>query len=185
MDGRTTDHLEKLSPGPGWNLNLNGPLTLVAWLNISGISAEPMLMGSSRATYGLDIYSGGVATFAGGPPGTANGSGYTIPSQNVYHQIAGTWDGTTNANGLKIYIDGVLGSSGQANTNGIGNISKFMVAFDPPYYLSAVYDEMRVYNTELSGAELLALTPEIVPEPSTMMLLGAGGVLLLRRRQTS
>lgn len=68
-------------------------------------------------------------------------------NDGVWHQIVGTWDGTTAANAGKIYVDGALEGVGTAsgaevntpsNNLKIGNLATF--------YLTAAIDEFQVYN---------------------------------------
>ena len=41
------------------------------------------------------------------------------PNDGQWHHLLGTYDGTTNANGIKLYVDGVLSVQGTAGSTGI------------------------------------------------------------------
>ena len=41
------------------------------------------------------------------------------PNDGQWHHLLGTYDGTTNANGIKLYVDGVLNVQGTAGSTGI------------------------------------------------------------------
>jgi len=49
-------------------------------------------------------------------------SGIT-PNDGQWHHLLGTYDGTTNANGIKLYVDGVLSVQGTAGSTGINAFS--------------------------------------------------------------
>ncbi len=77
------------------------------------------------------------------------------PSDNNWHHLAGTWDGTT----IKIYVDAVLGGndvySGAMSTGGdlqIGNITGTAARGWP-----GRIDDVRVYNRALSQNEISAI----------------------------
>lgn len=44
-----------------------------------------------------------------------------VPNDNQWHHLLGTFDGTTNTNGIKLYIDGVLNVQGTAGSTGINS----------------------------------------------------------------
>jgi hypothetical protein len=46
-----------------------------------------------------------------------------IPNDGQWHNLVGTFDGTTNANGLKLYIDGDLNVQGTAGSTGINSFT--------------------------------------------------------------
>lgn len=45
------------------------------------------------------------------------------PNDGQWHHLLGTYDGTTNANGIKLYIDGVLNVQGTATSTGINSFT--------------------------------------------------------------
>ncbi len=54
----------------------------------------------------------------------SNGLAYGM-SYNIKHHVIGTWDGTTNENGMKLYVDGVLvreRTSSYDSTNATGPV---------------------------------------------------------------
>ncbi|HEY7090421.1 MAG TPA: PEP-CTERM sorting domain-containing protein [Tepidisphaeraceae bacterium] len=59
-------------------------------------------------------------------------------------------------------------------------------AFTADNWLSGSIDEFRIYNNPLSAAQILAdfqAGPNVVPEPASLLLIAAGGLLALRRRK--
>jgi hypothetical protein len=75
-----------------------------------------------------------------------------LPDDDQWHEVLLTWDGTTNVNGVKIWIDGELRGQGtsliaqtvQATSNtALFNYSPFNSAYGAPVEL----DEIEIYNT--------------------------------------
>jgi len=44
-----------------------------------------------------------------------------VPNDGFWHHVMGTYDGTSGANGMKLYIDGVLNAQGTATSTGINS----------------------------------------------------------------
>ncbi len=100
---------------------------------------------------------------------------------NTWHHVAVT----TGGGNINLYIDGAdMGSTGW---NPTGGIQKFRLGGDLNQAnrdLSTEYDELKIYDTTLSGTEVLSLyNSGIIPEPATMSLLALGGIAMLRRRK--
>ena len=77
-----------------------------------------------------------------------------IPSANVWHHLAYTYDGTTHI----LYIDGVeqatstsVGQTGTVTSVQIGAASNYSE------YFNGRIDEVRIYNTALTAAQISAL----------------------------
>jgi hypothetical protein len=85
--------------------------------------------------------------------GTANSihDGTTINDTN-WHHVAATYDGTSNTNGLKIYIDGINTTSATATSTGIrtitnnGTLIGAWRASSPVYKLQGNLDELAVWS---------------------------------------
>ncbi len=74
-----------------------------------------------------------------------------------WHHIVATWDGTSNPNGMKIYIDGVL--TFQNTATGLTSIQSLSSVFDIGGYTTqweynGSIDEPKVYNRALSLSEI-------------------------------
>lgn len=100
----------------------------------------------------------------------ANGSGSSVILFNIsstktvcdgqWHDIALTWDGTTSANGVKIYIDDMTipdttGTSTGTDSVPTRNMEFGKVAGGTSYYYNGYLDDVEFWNRELSSAELI------------------------------
>ena len=118
----------------------------------------------------------------------ANGSSSTTSSLrtgplslDTWYHMAGTWDGTT----AYVYLNGNLVDSlnttitppntvGYRTDIGWGNYST--------RHFDGIIDEVRIYDRALTPAEVLQNYRTVVPEPSSLLLMGAAlGCLLFRR----
>lgn len=81
-------------------------------------------------------------------------------NNGLYHHVVATWDGTTNANGVKLYIDGVLNAQGTAGAGTIAqNAAPFLIGAwhtTPASFFGGTVDEVAVYGAELSAARVAA-----------------------------
>jgi hypothetical protein len=104
------------------SLQITGAITLEAWMkhsssNFSGgivWKSEPLFSGlETQKVYELGFLSG-TLYFQISNGTTQNSLSYNFTGQTsgVKHFITATWDGTTGANGVKIFIDGVQVAQG-------------------------------------------------------------------------
>jgi len=77
-----------------------------------------------------------------------------VPNDNQWHHVMGTFDGTTNTNGLKLYVDGTLfqttaGSTGIRSTSSvepsIGSLTN-----GSSWFFEGNIDEVAVWNSDQS-----------------------------------
>ncbi|HVU63951.1 MAG TPA: LamG domain-containing protein [Phycisphaerales bacterium] len=90
--------------------------------------------------------------------GDADGSGCdggTTVTTNVWHHVAGTWDGTT----MKVYLDGALDGS-KANSATIGTDTRSVYLggrVGSTDVTPGLVDDVRFFNRALTAAEIAAL----------------------------
>ncbi|MCX7424473.1 MAG: PEP-CTERM sorting domain-containing protein [Planctomycetia bacterium] len=98
-----------------------------------------------------------------------------LPEETWTH-VAGVYDG--NGTGLTLYVNGEIAAnqpiSGSLDQNERPLVFGGDVGNDGSFIEGRI-DEVRIYNSALSQAEI----QQIVPEPSTFVLLGIGAMSLL------
>jgi hypothetical protein len=144
--------------------------------------------GNTRELLDVGTWGGDVGVWFG--IGTTDG--YAEPVGTVtdaemrdgnWHLAVATYDSSVSGqDNLFIYWDGeVRGSmewSGLMDTDNLQDAAIGVQTNGNEPFFGGI-DDVRIYNHALSAAEVQAL----VPEPATVMLLGLGGLALLRRKR--
>jgi hypothetical protein len=78
------------------------------------------------------------------------------PNDGQWHHLLGTYDGTTNANGIKLYVDGVLNVQGTAGSTGINAFSSTEPTIGATtgggsWRFEGNIDEVAVWNSDQSA----------------------------------
>jgi hypothetical protein len=142
---------------PGTSLNFTGALTLQAW-----VRADPAngffqtIAGKGDTSYRLNMDENGHPRFADGQQSSGDLVSVSRIDDGQWHQLAGVYDGT---NSEYLYLDGQLAASTHSATIPVaGNIGDFWIGGAPDYpatrTFSGVVDEVAVFNTALSAAQL-------------------------------
>ena len=163
------------------SIELEGALTYEAWVYVRGNASDRCgIMGrgigyDSSSGYGPD-YTNSVLYLLKDGSGQyrlrfemSNGTDVTGVNDTAnftmmsWHHVAVTWDGTTNPNGLKMYVDGELTNETASSILSIQDASKFSNLFELgtmgggewyEYSLDGLLDDARVYNRALSPEEI-------------------------------
>ncbi len=119
-------------------------------------------------------------------PGTVSAAGTLSINLNQWNQLAIVKNSTTNT--FQMYVNGVAdtsGSDGAIATNNTSYIGFGGFGGGVSFGINGYLDNVQVFNTALTQSEVQALA--VVPEPSTIAMLGFGGIgglmLVLRGRR--
>ena len=156
------------------SLNLTSQITWSAWVKFNALN--------NAVNYGIvsnfDPNEGYKYTFIYYPSTTSSSrklrlrinsssgslSGYYDTSvdlsDNQWHHVAFSFDGTTNANGIKVYVDGVNVNSFTSSNAGIfsSSGSTLIGAYQTAsWFANANIDEVSVFNSALSQSDVTAI----------------------------
>lgn len=173
-DGVTLDGNDDQIDVASTAMNLTGgPLTVCAWANQSTPSADAGIAGTGFAGgFQISWWNGDVFFYIGSGPVNVNAP-LSAPG---WHFIVGTWDGTTNANGMKLYVDGVLVAQATAATTTLTatgfRIGLSSTRFNGSVALAAVFSSALSAATirDLYAEASVLATGERVPEYAVLGL---------------
>ena len=79
-------------------------------------------------------------------------------NNNTWYHLIFTWDGTTNANGLKLYINGILDKQATSTVSGEINSSRDLgigteLSLGATFFNGSI-DNVRIYNKALTATEV-------------------------------
>ena len=143
--------------------------TISLWFNGNGTASTEFYIigaGVGGSSYGLDIHyynDGSGGHFYGGVVDGGSfqgvGTGDTIVDTNTWYHLALTWDGSTSANSMKLYLNGVLET----------NITPTVTAASLTYssfgigktgtstYAPGIVDQVRIYGSVLTSQQIYDL----------------------------
>ncbi len=141
------------------SLQLN-PLSIEFWFNSKDKTNSILTKGKSRGqddTRDWDILGDGadlkfvITDGSSSLVYVAN----TYPSLNEWHHLMAMWDGTTNNNGVKLYLDGNLFAQGTASGTENANTDNLYIGGKRrPYSFDGLIDNVRIYDRALSAKEV-------------------------------
>ena len=182
----TTQYVDAANPS-NFNFERTQPFTLAAWVNRTSTTGEDDIiakMGPSTVTwvgYSLFFDNNGTTTTCNGVGCTSNCVAVSINSTLVssdeacvvakttpagtgaWHHIVATYDGSSTAAGIKIYVDGsaqTTTASPDTLTASILTATDLKIGTDIPGQSDEFVgklDDVRVYNRVLSAAEVTQL----------------------------
>jgi hypothetical protein len=155
------------------NLVLNSAGTIAAWVNPSVVGGNDIVAafgsGNGGQGIGLGIFGGAGGVRIYHHYGEYDWQTNTAVAADTWTHLAYTWDATTET----VYLNGAFNVSRPRGTfSYVPGHARIGHGFwgDGANLFPGLIDEVRVYNTALTPGEVAAL----VPEPSSLMLLGFG-----------
>jgi hypothetical protein len=174
----------------------NAQMGLGGTLNTGAVSAWEITLNRNA---GGSTSANGVRLFLRDDNGNAIGTAFSAPNafDGNFHHLVFTYDrtGTSNDNRIVAYLDGVqqtlsFGSPGGNSTPSTFSNFVFNTAFAArqnraaaDLFFDGTLDEVALYSSVLSPADVAAHAQAVIPEPSVLAMLGLGAAgLVLRRR---
>jgi hypothetical protein len=146
-----TQSIADIATGPSLTGLTTDKRTVMAWVKqtstITGWLLEFHVSSIDSGSWGILFLSGQVHIQARNSSGFVRASGAT-PSANVWHHIAGTYDGTN----VRLYIDGTLTATVALTAPMRTDANTFRV-MDQASSLT-VWDDARLFDTALSQSEI-------------------------------
>ncbi|MEK9148620.1 MAG: LamG domain-containing protein, partial [Candidatus Desantisbacteria bacterium] len=163
-----SDDYVNLTDAP-FDFERTNAFTLSAWIKTSynGTSPNPFFSKGLlwEPGYELHIISGNLTHFYLAAAGVQviEKVGSMNISDNSWHHVTGTYDGTSSPNGVKVYIDGIdrtqTGAYSSSLTNSTLNDYNLLIGYTKGWnkYFNGSIDEAHVFNRSLSASEVWEL----------------------------
>jgi len=146
-----------------------GAKTIAFWFDSTTSSTVSIFdnSASKTANNGTSIYltSAGLIKFLS-TKGSAGDSRFVVTgtgdlSDGNWHHVVAAWDGTTDADMAKLYVDGAEDDSETADSTEVSSATYnlFMGKFNTPYdnFYDGLLDDIRIYDRSITAAEVLAI----------------------------
>lgn len=134
--------------------------TITAWVyprdNADGIITKGSSRGAASSRT-VDIFQNGSTLQAVGSDGVSTYifslSTNTLPLFTWSH-IALSWDGTTNTNAVKLYVNGKLVSSTTSSSTSLATTNNWNIGGEGTYVFDGVLDQVRMYGYARSARQI-------------------------------
>ena len=155
-----------VTTGTGFaNFQDNTPFSVSVWIRTKSSSSQSIVAKWKATVYGgwrMDMISGKIRFFLSNSGGN---SGRWIQTDSTYNNglwqhVVGVYDGSGSANGLKIYINGIVVPTTILVNTSPGTLSDtpiYIGATDSTsltYFFNGLIDEVKIYNYALSEDEI-------------------------------
>jgi hypothetical protein len=163
---------------PGENLNVTGPLTIVAWVKANPANGLfQTIVGKGDTSYRLDMNQNGYPGFSDGAQTFGDLFGPNPIDDGQWHQLMGVYDGS---NTEQLYVDGQLAASTSAATIPVaGSAFDLWLGGAPDYgparMFSGLVDEVAVFSTALSSNQARLLYNSAFSTPPVLTAVSPVG----------
>jgi hypothetical protein len=137
--------------------------TVEFWIKASAPASTRFVVTKLFNNFGWEVSltSAGKIFFGGREDAISDFSVTTtaVVANSAWRHVVCTWNGTTSANGVKIYVDGALDAQGTATAPSLGASTTALTigtSADLGVFLAATLDEVAIYAGALSGTRVLA-----------------------------
>jgi len=183
---KLSDTTQYINCGQPSKLNLSGTFTVMAWVKPTNWgSSWHHVIGKGDTGWALQDNGTAVQFFIVYPTGTWHVSASTVSvatwaTDNTWHHVAGTYDGTT----LTTYVDGVAGTTTVTSGGIATNATDICIGAAGDYLgqrnTTGLIDDVRIYNNALSAADVVtAMNTQLStgPNPYASVIYPANGQL--------
>jgi prepilin-type N-terminal cleavage/methylation domain-containing protein len=147
------------------NLAITGAITLSTWVKFNELNTDRTIMArgiyNTGGDYGYILWRYGINNriYFSTNSTTTRDNMYTTSGINDtnWHYIVATWDGTTNSNGKKIYVDGLIAGQGTSTISTMGQPAyQFRIgqASNGNYKLNGLIDETKIFNASVPISQI-------------------------------
>jgi Tfp pilus assembly protein PilX len=170
--------------GSSPSTNLSGNVTMAAWIKLTNASYDQKIGGNQNGSYGgykFYIYNSKVIFEVRSADNTStrnkNQPGGTVLAVNTWYHVAGLYSETNHW--IKTYVNGqeeVTRRMTGLPPNALATTSpQFVIGREPfanLYYFGGLIDDVRVYNSEQTDAQIEAMYNSAVEVHATATLAG-------------
>ncbi len=136
------------------NLNITGPLSMMAWIQSSGSGGFHTFFGHGDASYRMDYDGSGDPHFA---DFNNDATGSTSLGDSKWHLVVGVYDGVTNY----VYVDGNFAAKAKTAGQGPGDNLDVWIGGDPQYGNARLFNgfmsQAALFNYALSSAQIFQI----------------------------
>jgi hypothetical protein len=169
---------------PGGPVNFTNAVTVVAWLQLSGLNGFDGVVGHGDTSWRITVDGSGIpAANDGAPPADAFNGSVNV-NDATWHMLAYAYNGFTNQsfNG-RLYLDGTLIASNSVFATPAGNNLDMWIGGSPDYgtaagkrIVAANIADVAVFAEGLTGAQISGLfNGTFVPSPGILTITNSGG----------
>jgi hypothetical protein len=136
------------------SLDVPGPLTLSAWVDGDGLpsSVDSGIVNKGTLLYALTYNTDGeVWSYIGEGPNSL----HAPLAPGAWHHVVGTFDGTTAADGMKLYLDGALVANRASTLETTGATGSLWIGRYDFHYFKGLIDDVSVHAADLPLASVV------------------------------